>query len=246
MDNVPIYRDENRLLYLSYWYEGLSRHLLHMKPIPPGRWFSEKGMCHYDVDAEELDAYVEVKGAASTDQLKLFGDQLDAQLGELGFPVDDGFVWIFGYRNRDNTGYRERLLKRRSGDSWETLSAFLAENTNTAYILDIRLLDLLRKQNGTSAYARDRFHIRQVVNRNRTNLRHLAEHARTELEKLGVPSNDLPRWLPPHANRFLPRVVETKFDGHQVSFQLILLTPNGFKNRFLRRLNGVVKGNNSP
>ena len=243
MDNFPIYGDEDRQLYLSYWYERLSRHLLHMKPIPPEKWFEEKGRNHYDIDADALNAYIEVKAAANTDQLKLFDSQLDAQLAELGFPVDDGFVWIFGYRNRGNTGDRERLLKRVGGKSWETLSVFLAENTNVAYFLDIRLLDLLRKRNGTYSYTRDKFNTRAVVTLNRTGLKDLAEDARRGLGEIGISSDDLPRWLPPNAKRFRTRTIETEFDGRSVSFQLVLLTPNGFKNRFLRQLNGTVKRN---
>jgi hypothetical protein len=241
VDDFPIYRDEDRQLYLSYWYERLSRHLLHMKPIPLDQWFAEKGLSHYDIDAEQLNAYVEVKGASNNDRLKLFEDQLDAQLGELGFPVDDGFVWIFGYRNRESTGGRDRLLKRGSGKSWESLSAFLAKSTNVAYIIDVRLLALLREQNGTSSYDRDPFNVRNLVRLNRTELKHLAEDERGGLEKLGVPSGDLSRWLPPNAKRSRSRIIETAFDGRSVSFRLVVLTPNGFKNRFLRQLNGNVK-----
>ena len=246
MGNFPIYRDGERQLYLSYWYENLSRHLLHMKPLSPGKWFDEKGSRHYDLDDDALNAYVEVKGAANTDQLKLFTDQLDAQLGELGFPVDDGFIWIFGYRNRSNHGDRDRLLKRSSGKSWETLSAFLAENTNVAYVIDIRLLDLLRQRNGVRPYDRDKFNPRHVIHLNRTVLKELAENARMGLEKLGVPPHDLSRWLPPRAKRFRPRIIETDFDGRPVSFQLVLLVRNGFKTRFLRQLNGTVRRDGNP
>ena len=241
MENFAIFKDEDRQLYLSYWFERLSRHLLHMPPVSSDQWFHEKGMCHFDIDDEHLDAYVEVKGAANTDQLKLFADQLDDQIGELGFPVDDGYVWIFGYQNRESVGDRGRLLKHNSGKSWETLSAFLASHTNVAYVIDVRLLDLFRKRYGVRLYARDRFNPRNVVNINRTDLRNFAEDARNALLEIGVPPEDMPRWLPPRARRFVPRMVETEFDGNHVSFELVLLVPNGFKRRFLRWLNGTVK-----
>lgn len=246
MEDFPICSDENRTLYLSYWFERLSRHLLHLKPIPPDQWVLQKCLHHYDIDADALNAYIEIKGAANTDQLKLFTDQLDLQLGELGWPVDDGFVWVFGYRNRERSGIRQRLLKRGSGTSWETLSAFLAENTHVAYILDVRLLDLFRRQNGTSRYTRNIFNIRHVVHLNRTDLKNLAENARKGLAELGMPPESIPRWLPPNAKRLLPRTIETNFDGRPVSFQLYLLTPNGFKNRFLRQLNATVKRHKTP
>jgi hypothetical protein len=240
VENFAIFKDEDRQLYLSYWFEGLSWHLLRKAPVSSDQWFGEKGSHHFDIDDENLNAYVEVKGAANTDQLKLFSDQLDDQISELGFPVDDGFVWIFGYRNRD-AGDRGRLLKHNSGKSWETLSAFLAKHTNTAYVIDVHLLDLLRKRNGIRPYLRDRFNPRNVVNINRTDFRNFAEDARNALLEIGVPPEDMPRWLPPRARRFVPRMVETEFDGNHVSFELVLLVPNGFKRRFLRRLNGTVK-----
>src|SRR5581483_7190952 len=214
-----------------------------MQLVTPDRWFDEKGRSHYDIDDEVLNAYVEVKGAANTDQLKLFESQLDAQLEELGFPVDDGFLWIFGYRNRSKSGGRDRLLKRKSGKSWKGLSAFLAENTHTAYVIDVRLLAMLRHQNGIRSYGRDKFNPRNVVQLNRTALKQLAQDARKGLTGLGVAANDLPRWLPPRAKRSRPRTIKTEFEGRPVSFQLTLLTQNGFKTRFLRRLNGTVQRN---
>jgi len=249
LEDFPIYKDEDRLSYLAYFFERLARHLLHLEPISPDRWFSERGSHHYDIDADALNAYVEVKGSGNSDQLKLFTDQLDFQLGELGFPVNDGFIWIFSYRNRDSrkaVGGQKRLLKYKSGKSWKSFSAFLAEHINVAYIIDVRLLDLLRKQNGLSSYTRDAFNLRHVIRLNRTNLKDLAENARENLLKLGVSHDDLSQWLPPNAKRFRPRTVETTFDGRAISFQLIILTPNGFKNRFLRRLNGTVKRNKNP
>jgi len=238
--DFAIYGDEDRQLYLSYWYERLSRHLLHMTLLSPDQWFSEKGQCRYDLTDGPLNAYVEVKGAANTDQLKLFDDQLDEQLSELGFPVEDGFVWIFGYRNRD-TQDGDRLLKRTSGKSWEALSDFLATRTNVAYVIDIRLLDLLRQKKGLRPYNRDEGNPRRVVRINRTDLRDLADDARKGLADLGVTDHVLARWLPPGARRLRSRTIRTDFDGRPISFELNLLVPNGFKARFLRRLNGTVQ-----
>jgi hypothetical protein len=219
-----------------------------MPLIPPKQWFDEKGTQHYDLDVPGLQAFVEVKGASNNDQLKLFDDQLDSQLGELGFPVEDGFVWIFSYRNRENhqgKRRRSRCLKRDSGKSWDSLSEFLARNISFAYLIDVRLLSLLRGQNGIQPYARDRFNLRCIVRLNRTRLKELAQNAREGLQALGVAQGLLPRWLPPKAKRFLPRTIDTNFDGRKISFTLTILTQNGFKNRFLRRLNGTVKRSES-
>jgi hypothetical protein len=213
-----------------------------MPLVSPEEWFKEKIARHYDLDDANLNVYIEVKGTSNTDQLKFFEDQLDSQLEELGFPVDDGYIWLFAYRNRvgPHRGAGYRLLKHQSGDSWETLSTFLARNTILAYVVDVRLLDLLRKQNGTRIYSRDRFNLRNVVRINRTDLLKIANCARERLRELGVPSKELPRWLPPRAQRFRLRRVCTVLDGRAVSFRLILIVPNAFKRRFLHRLNGTV------
>ncbi len=246
MEKISIYTDEDRLFYLAYLYDRLARHLLHEPLIAPQTWMDGKATTHFDMEDDHLQAYVEVKGASNTDQLKLFESQLDSQLEELGFPYDDAFILIFNYRNCEHHmngpfAERRRLLKRMSGKSLETLWAFLAKNTTKAYLIDIHLLDLLRKKYGTRAYARDSSNVRNAIRINRRTLDLLSKDTRTALVDLGLPKEDIPHWLPPRAHRTLPRTVETVLDDCAINFQLIPLLPNGDKVRFLKRLNGTVK-----
>jgi hypothetical protein len=238
LENFRIETQNNRCRFLAYWYEQLTRHLLHLPQIDRERWGLERALHHFDIDDEHLNTYVEVKGSASTDQLKLFVDQLDAQIAELGFPFSDGYIWIFGYRNRKRR-HGKRLLKR-SSSSWEKLSLFLAEHTNVAYVVDVRLLSLIREKYGNLSYKRDPFNPREIVAITRMQLGNLAVHARTELPKLGIPLEDISRWLPPQAQQLRSRTIKTTFDGRDVSFKLVPLLPNGFKTRLLRQLNGTV------
>ena len=209
-------------------------------------WLNTRGLRHYDIE-DYATAYVEVKGVSNTDQLKLFEDQLDFQLNELGFPIDQGLVWIFSYINRgsklNDKGNRPRLLKEESGHSLRELAQFLAKQTNVAYVVDIRLLHLLRIANGAHLYNRDKFHDRQAININRGTLKNLAYDARATLLQLGMSAEELPSWLPPKAQRLRPRYINACFDGNEVNFELFPILANGPKGQFLRQLNGTVRKN---
>jgi hypothetical protein len=241
VDNQPIYRDEDRSRSVGYIFEQLARHCLRLPALSWNEWESERGRHpHFDIDDERLNAYFDVKGANNHNQLKLFSDQLTAQLEGLELPADVAFLWIFSYRGcKREHGKVVRTLKHASGESLEELSTFLARNVLDVYLVSLRLADLIRKKNGTHPYVRDMFRDRCTLCVNRTELKEISRDARNALERFGV--MDVPRWLPPRANRLRTRIVETVFDGNPISFRLYLLVPNGFKNRFLRRLNGTVK-----
>lgn len=245
MEDFPIYKDEDRLTSLAYYYEQLARYLLHSPQLSFQEWLNTRGLRHYDIE-DYATAYIEVKGANNTDQLDLFEDQLDFQLKELGFPIDQGLVWIFSYINREgrkenSNGNRSRLLKEGSGQSLHELAQFLAKQTNVAYVVDIRLLHLLRIANGTRLYDRDKFHDRQAININRSTLKNLAHDARSTLLQLGMPAEELPSWLPPKAQRLRPRYINACFDGNEINFELFPILANGPKRQFLRQLNGTVR-----
>ena len=76
MEDFPIYKDEDRLTSLAYYYEQLARYLLHSPQLSFQEWLNTRGLRHYDIE-DYATAYVEVKGVSNTDQLKLFEDQLD-------------------------------------------------------------------------------------------------------------------------------------------------------------------------
>lgn len=232
--------EDGRQYFVAYWFENLARHLLVAKRLSPEEWLKSSG--HFDIDHEELRTYIEIKASSNMDQLKLFESQLDAQMEELGFPVDDGFVLIFSYINREGrngVNNRKRLLSNGPRTHAE-LSEFLAKQTNIAYAIDVRLLKRLRDVNGTVKYSRDKSRERQLISTNRTGLKYLAKNTRDTLTNLGL-SSEISRWLPPKAKSIPARIVETEIDDQPVKFKLYILLPNGLKVRLLRQLNGVVK-----
>jgi len=240
--SVPIYKDEERQMYLAYWYDKLARHLLKAKPLSFDEWMDRKTLSHYDLYDTSISACVEVKGSSNMDQMKLFEDQLDAQIDELGFPFDSGFTWIFSYNNRQprrGGQTRSRLLKRR-GKTSEKVSSFLAKNTTVAYAIDSRFLGEFRRVYGTHQYTRDKFRDRQIVSINRIKLRKCADVTRTSLADLGL-SDEASRWLPPNAKCSRSRIIETEMDGNPICFELVLLLPNALKCRLLKQMNGSVK-----
>jgi hypothetical protein len=200
---------------------------------------------HFDLDAISLGAYVEVKGVSGQDSFKVFRSQLEFQKGELGFPVDEGILILFSYRNleprRKGGKHRRRLFSRMVGNSLKKTSAFLANNTLSAYVVDFGLLGALASRRGYRTYSRDRSAPRDVVHFNRQDLKQGASDARQFLGELGYPDSEIARWLPPRAKQLRPRTIETEFAGQRVSFELNLLLPNGLKKRLLHRLNGAVK-----
>jgi len=244
--NFAVEDDDARRKAASFFFERLARHLLHVEDVSPEQWRSGNGRHpHFDIYDWSLDAAFEVKSASNANKLKLFGDQLDAQLAELEEgPIVEGYEWIFSFRNRvripDDGGFLS-LLKRVGGDSWESLSAFLSVSLKTAYLIDLRLVDCLRYVHGTSEYARDRKRKRQCVNLNQTDLRELAGNAINVLPTISASPSDVSFWLPPRAERFCSYFVGTEFDGRPIAqFELFPLVSPGFKDRFLRRLNGAV------
>ena|GEM_PF-5588909 len=234
------YSDESRQLYLAYWYERLARHLLNAKTLSYDEWMKGKGLSSFDLHSDTLFSYVEIKGSSNMDQMKLFVDQLETQLGEIGFPFDSGFIWIFSYRNSNKIdGVTTRLLKK-NGKTPDKVDEFLSRQTNVVFAIDIYLLNAWRRKNGSSQYTRDAFNPREIIPITRTELRGIAKTARSSLEDLGL-VEDIPQWLPPRAKQIPSRFVKTEMDGLPIKFELILLLPNALKIRLLKQINGVVR-----
>ncbi len=236
MTHQNLYKDEDRKWYLAYWYDRLARHLLGAMPMSFNEWMDTKAMSAFDIYSESIYACVEVKGSSNMDQMKLFADQLDRQIDDLGFPFDSGFVWIFSYVNcRCFQGKQTRLLKKK-GKTIEHISDFLASNTNVAYAVDIRLLHAFRcKKKGTKEYTRDKLNTRQIVAINRTQLREVARNLRPSLIDLGF-EGEMTRWLPPRAQGIPSRSITTEMDGRTISFEIVLLLPNAPKQRLLKQI----------
>jgi hypothetical protein len=225
--------------HLSFWFERLARHLLHCKEISLTEWLSTRCGNSFDIDCLELDALVEVKGSSNKDQLMLFEDQLESQLGELGFPVFRGFILLFSYNNRDSDSSYGRLFPK-CGETPEEVSAFLARNIERAYAIDIEIVEAFRRSQGTRVYKWDKGCKRRIVIINRRVMENMAANARNVLLKLGF-DKYISKWLPHNARGIRKRKVETVFDGHKITFDLFPILQAGLKRRFLKTLNGNVR-----
>jgi hypothetical protein len=212
-----------------------------MKPMTMAQWYREKGSQHWDFVDEFLRAHFEIKIGSDNHTLRLFCDQLVAQKQELVFPVEDGYLFFFVYRNRNTTGRRKKSLLGHAGRSWSTLSKFLGRSVSAAYLVDMRLVHSIWDRDGSYPWRNDLFSDRDVVRLCRTELKDVATDMRQGLANLGFSPEELSQWLPPNAKRSRPRIIETTFLDQRVSFPLFIITPNGFKNRVLHRLNGTVK-----
>jgi len=246
VDDFPIYTKEDRLTYVAYFYDRLTRHLLHLPLLSPADWEKRKRLDHFDLKHEGLRTYIEAKGSSNANVLKYFEDQLDEQIGELGFPIDDGMALIFSYTNREPRQYDEAGKIKRGTllgkmKSWSELSRFLSGHTTKLYAIDIRLLSDFRKKHGTRAHTRDKFRDRRILNVNKKMFTAFAANAATSLAELGYPPAEIRRWLPPNTTCIPPRSVRANLDGRDISFGLVPLLSNGLKTRFLKQLNGTVE-----
>ena len=259
MENFPIYTKDDLITAVGYYFERLGWHLLGTPEMSLDDWVAHRSGNPFDIDSDDLDCMIEIKGSSNANELPFFEDQLQKQLGVPIFPRKYKFDWIFTYNNKSQKAtqrskkkgkkgvlYRPQLLTKESGKSWDELSQFLAEHVYEAILIDVRLMEALYRQNGTRTDNRDCFNLRERVRINRTALRLLAENERTSLAAFGMDAEEISRWLPPRAKRSIPRTVVTDFDGRRVSFKLIVITPNDFKNGLLRRLNGIVKSHEAP
>lgn len=242
------YTNDGRQLFVSYFFDKLGRSLMKVKMPSKQKWLDGKCRNHFDLNHEKLRALIEFKGSSAADQIKLFEDQLESQLKELGFPIDDGLTLIFSYRNKEKkrdgiskkgNRIRRRLLKN-CAKSHYGISKFLTKNTNEAYAVETKFLEKLMRKKGTTDYERDLIRNRRLASIKRSDFKSAAKNIRETLANLGL-SADIPSWLPPGAKSIPTRVVETKIGRHSVNFKLFLLLPNGLKVRLLRHLNGVVK-----
>jgi hypothetical protein len=241
---LSVYTNEGRQMAVAYAYERLVRHLLKSNIPSQEDWFKEKGNSHFDLYHEELGAMVEIKGSSNMDQLKLFDNQLDEQISELGFPFEKGFVWIFSYINCSNTTVdgvhtSQRLLKEHK-NSFDDFMKFIIQQTNTAYVIEIHLLDAWRRKYGTRKYNRDQYNPRKTVRINRTDLRHMSKHTRATLFDLGF-YEQTGLWLPHNANSIRTRRVKTEIDGLKLNFELYPILPTRMKSSLMKQLNGSVE-----
>lgn len=235
------YDDDARQRFLSFFYERLGCHLLHA-PLPTfEEWLERRGQTRFDLDMTELDTSCEFKGASNNDRLPIFLDQFEEQLAEVGFPLGFGLIWVFSYRNRSGRGLfgeQTRLLKKR-GKTARDVSQFLAQNTTSAYVVDIRLLDALRRHQGTRPHLRDKVRERRLLKVNRRDLQRVAANVREELQELGI--TEVGGWLPHNASTIRCRIVETVIDDLPIKFKLFPILPIYRRSRFLKQLNGTVK-----
>ncbi len=261
LKDIPVYTDEGRLTAVAFYGERLGRWLLHL-PLPSwDGWLADRGKDHFDLDdADGARVSVEIKMANNKDRIVLYADQIENQLSEPSFPIEDRFVLIFHYKNQGpgirlpkkyGTGtylHHPRLLKEKAGKTWSSLSRFLASGIYRADLVDIEILRRWIERNGTYEFARygkhnpfrENFPPRPVVPFTRTNVRHLVHDTRVGLATLGFNDAEIARWLPPGARRTLPRRITTSLDGNPLEFECTFLVPNGVKHRVLRRLNGSV------
>ncbi len=261
LKDIPVYTDEGRLTAVAFYGERLGRWLLHL-PLPSwDRWLADRGKNHFDLeDPDGARVSVEVKMANNKDRLVLYADQIEHQLSEPSFPIEDRFILIFHYKNqgpgilvpkRHGTGtylHHPRLLREKGGKTWTSLSRFLSSGIYRADLVDIEILKRWIERNGTYEFARygrcnpyrENFPPRRVASFTRTHIRELVLDTRAGLTALGFGNAEIARWLPPGAQRTLPRRITTSLDGHPLDFECTFLLPNGVKNRILRRLNGSV------
>ncbi len=121
--------------------EGLIQHLLG------GRQSESASSGEADIWREDLDLGIEVKTHSNTDPLRIPESQLDSHLDicQCGFPYSYCWYAIVKYRNiRRGDGY----LFQASSGSQEKTELFLKENTTAVYVLDISVVDAIRKFRG--------------------------------------------------------------------------------------------------
>ena len=228
-------------MYGAYWAEMLARHLLGIEGMTPDAWFDAQRAAHFDIDHPGLNILFEVKLRANTQQIKLFVPQLEAQLDEVGFPQSAGCLLLFSYVNRNTTDGRQ-LFRRGAGSSWCELSAFLAGQLRRVYVVDLEILRRLARQSGgvrtMSIGKRQR---KDGLRVNGRTFKELCCDLRGGLSALGMPSDELPRWLPPRADHVRPRVIETVFEGSDVTCEANFLVPLGLRRRIVHCLNGTIK-----
>lgn len=148
----PFTRQRERLICLVDFYVSLACYLLGGSKSLNMTGFG-------DVLNHERGLVLEVKGCDNHHFFKIFSEQLDAYLKNKRFP--NCWYVLFGYRNSGC-----RCL----GESTPTpseLYKFLAERTVFMCVIDVAILDAIRKVFGTLAFRR-RGEAREVVKLNRT------------------------------------------------------------------------------
>jgi hypothetical protein len=225
---------DRRCHVIGYFFDKIARYLLKEDVISFEKWLDDRNK-NPDIANEKLRCHFEIKGSSNTDRFTIREDQFDSLVAELGFPIEDLSTWIFSYANREGKrGKRERLLKNHK--SQEEIFEFLAKQTNVAYVVHHKLLDAMRKENGTT---RNGGRSKNFISVSRTGLKLASQNTRETLTSLGL-SEEISSLLPPRAKSIPFRTVETEIGGHPIKFKLFVLLPNGLKMRFLRRLNGTV------
>ena len=98
-----------------------------------------------DIDNWYLDAQIEVKGCSNRNTLKIYKEQLERQLSDLGFPFSNLLYAIFFYRNQwwDKTRSMSNETPTRAA-----MDIFLGNNIMRAFIVDGRVLAAIKEING--------------------------------------------------------------------------------------------------
>lgn len=234
--------DENRRASVAYFYEQLGRHLLNVLPLSPEEWVSIKSTKGFDFESLELNSYVEIKGRNNADTPLFFEDQLEGQKEMIGWPFDHGMVLFFSYLNRDGTDDNKRLLKR-SGDSLDSVSKFLACHTSSLFVLDWQLVYAIQKRKSCTPYLWDKVRERRCVNISRRELREIADYPKGLLRTLGL-RKQVRNWLGMKEDQKIPSIfVKTTFrDGLSIrKFELVPLLPLKRREQLIEQLNGSVQ-----
>lgn len=150
MDPKKVLANPNaHLAGIGQFYVELTAHLFGGKILPRGNGHIA------DIDHPGWNASLEVKGAGNTNGVKIFDIQLQNYLEDLGGLCQQReycLYVIYRYISR-NAQPEERITK--CAPTVGALYAELAGRTNTLHIVDVRLLEALRRRNGSSTDRRD-------------------------------------------------------------------------------------------
>ncbi len=167
-----------------------------------------------DIEHNELDAEIEVKGYSNANPLKISCGQLDNHLELWGFPKNNYIYVIFGYRNR----FRKKSKRiSRNSETRQALDGLLALNTRDVYVLDIEIVKALCKAAPVYHERGARGEKKEALFRIGTKkLRELSAEPITTLRRLEL-----------EPNRFAVNIREitTTFRGLEMKFQSTVIVP---------------------
>lgn len=163
-----------------------------------------------DIDCWDLDAQIEVKGCGNHNTPKIYYEQLESEIAQMGFPFNNLWYVIFFYRNRWRD--KSRSLSKET-PTRKALDAFLSENTMAAFAIDAKVLVAIRKINGLKAEQRTNgvFHTIKI---NKTTFQRFVENPKCTLQHLNLRGFGV-----------LNQKIRMQFRGSMVDFNLSLILP---------------------